>query len=89
MDLSLNADQTAILDALDVLIRPSKPRRCTAHRLALTSAELDRELAEGGFLDVGPIPTWARSRPRWWSNGWRGCRSRSRRVPGAGPAAAR
>lgn len=52
MELSLNEDQTQILDFIDSLTRPyaSVPMHDTA--FALTSEVLDRELVEGGFLDV-------------------------------------
>ena len=54
MDLSLNPDQIAILDALDSLAKPYAEVPIGDHGFALTDAEaLDRELAEGGFLDVG------------------------------------
>lgn len=56
MDLSLSPDQIAILDALDSLAKPYSEVPIGDHSLALTSAALDRELAEGGFLDVGFDP---------------------------------
>ena len=56
MDLSLNPDQVAILDALDALAKPYAGVPIGDHSLALTSAELDRELAQGGFLDVAFDP---------------------------------
>jgi Acyl-CoA dehydrogenase, C-terminal domain len=56
MDLSLNSDQIAILNALDSLAKPYSEVPIGDHSLALTSAALDRELAEGGFLDVGFDP---------------------------------
>jgi alkylation response protein AidB-like acyl-CoA dehydrogenase len=56
MDLALNADQIAILDALDSLAKSyaSPPLHDTS--LALFSEALDRELAENGFLDVAFDP---------------------------------
>jgi alkylation response protein AidB-like acyl-CoA dehydrogenase len=55
MDLSLTPDQAVILDAVDTLTRPyAGPVHDTG--FALTSEELDRELAEGGFLDVAFDP---------------------------------
>lgn len=56
MDLSLSSDQIAILDAIDTLARPyaSPPVHDTG--FTLVSETLDRELAEGGFLDVGFDP---------------------------------
>lgn len=56
MDLSLTADQVLILDALDSLSKPyaSPPLHDTS--LALVNAELDRALAEAGFLDVAFDP---------------------------------
>ena len=56
MDLALNADQVAILDALDALAKPYAGVPIGDHSLALTSAELDRDLAQGGFLDVAFDP---------------------------------
>ncbi len=52
MDLSLNADQIAILDALDSLAKPYASVALHETGFALTDAGLDRELAQGGFLDV-------------------------------------
>ena len=56
MDLALSSDQIAILDAIDSLARPyaSPPIHDTG--FALVSEALNRELAEGGFLDVGFEP---------------------------------
>lgn len=56
MDLSLNADQRAILDAIDALAEPyeTPPVHDTGFHLA--SDALDRALAEGGFLDVALEP---------------------------------
>jgi alkylation response protein AidB-like acyl-CoA dehydrogenase len=56
MDLSLNDDQIAILDAIDTLAKryASPPMQDTS--FALTSEALDQELAEGGFLDVAFEP---------------------------------
>ena len=56
MDLSLTPDHRAILDALDSLAKPYEAVPIGDHSLALTSAALDRELAEGGFLDVAFDP---------------------------------
>jgi hypothetical protein len=56
MDLSLNDDQRAIIDALDALARPYAEVPIGDHSLALTSAALDHELAQSGFLDVGFDP---------------------------------
>lgn len=52
MELSLNEDQTQILDFIDSLTKPyaSVPMHDTS--FALTSDELDEELMENGFLDV-------------------------------------
>ncbi|HMP55552.1 MAG TPA: acyl-CoA dehydrogenase, partial [Novosphingobium sp.] len=52
MHLALTDDQVQVLDFLDSLARPyaSVPLHDTS--FALTSDELDRELAENGFLDV-------------------------------------
>ncbi len=56
MDLALNPDQIAILDALDSLAKPYAEVPIGDHSLALTSEALDRELAAGGFLDVAFDP---------------------------------
>ena len=56
MDLSLTSDQIAILDALDAMAKPFATMPIGATGFALTSAELDRELATSGFLDVGRDP---------------------------------
>lgn len=61
MDLSLSSDQIAILDALDSLAKPYEAVPIGDHNCALVSAALDRELAQGGFLevafdaDLGPV----------------------------------
>ncbi|MFM5908572.1 MAG: acyl-CoA dehydrogenase family protein [Novosphingobium sp.] len=52
MDLALNEDQRQIIDFLDGLTRPYAAVPMHDCSLALVSAELDAELAEGGFLDV-------------------------------------
>jgi Acyl-CoA dehydrogenase, C-terminal domain len=56
MDLSLTPDQIAILDALDSLAKPYSDVPIGDHSYALTSSALDRELADGGFLDVAFDP---------------------------------
>lgn len=56
MDLSLTPDQVAILDAIDSLTRRFASPPIHDISFALTSDELDRELAEGGFLDVAFDP---------------------------------
>lgn len=56
MDLSLNADQIAILDALDSLAKPYAGVSLHETGFALTDTGLDRELAAGGFLDVAFDP---------------------------------
>lgn len=56
MDLSLTADQAAILDAIDSLAKPYASMPVNDHGFALTSDTLDRELADGGFLDVAFDP---------------------------------
>ena len=56
MDLSLNADQIAILDALDSLAKPYAGVSLHEAGFALTDTALDRELAAGGFLDVAFDP---------------------------------
>jgi alkylation response protein AidB-like acyl-CoA dehydrogenase len=52
MQLSLSEDQTQILDFIDSLTRPYASVPLHDISFALTSDELDRELVEGGFLDV-------------------------------------
>jgi alkylation response protein AidB-like acyl-CoA dehydrogenase len=52
MELSLNEDQVQILDFIDSLTRPYATVPMHDISFALTSDELDRELVEGGFLDV-------------------------------------
>ena len=52
MDISLSDDQRQIVDFLDVLTRPYATAPLHDCSLALESAALDAELAEGGFLDV-------------------------------------
>lgn len=56
MELALTSDQSQILDAVDSLAKPfaSPPLHDTG--FALTSDKLDRELEEGGFLEVGFDP---------------------------------
>lgn len=56
MHLALSEDQTQILDFIDSLTRPyaAPPMHDTA--FALTSDDLDTELAAGGFLDVAAMP---------------------------------
>jgi Acyl-CoA dehydrogenase, C-terminal domain len=56
MDLSLSADQRAILDALDALAKPYEGVSLHETGFALTDPALDRELAQGGFLDVAFEP---------------------------------
>ena len=56
MDLSLTDDHRAILDALDSLAKPYETVPIGDHSFALTSDVLDRELVEGGFLDVAFDP---------------------------------
>jgi hypothetical protein len=56
MDLALNSDQIAILDALDSLAKPFAEVPIGDHSCALVSEQLDRELAASGFLDVGFDP---------------------------------
>jgi len=52
MDLSLNEDQTQILDFIDSLAKPYASVPMHDVSLALESAELDAALVENGFLDV-------------------------------------
>jgi len=56
MDLALTPDHRAILDALDSLAKPYEAVPIGDHSFALTSAAFDRELADGGFLDVAFDP---------------------------------
>jgi len=55
MDLSFTEDQTQVLDAIDSLTRPYASAPLHDAGFAVTSAELDAELAENGFLDVMAI----------------------------------
>lgn len=52
MDLTLTEDQIAILDAVESLAKPYASAPVHDAGFALISDDLDRELAEGGFLDV-------------------------------------
>ena len=56
MDMSLSVDQIAIIDALDSLAKPYAGVGLHQAGFALTNANLDRELRDGGFLDVGFDP---------------------------------
>jgi hypothetical protein len=56
MQLSLNEDQTQVLDFIDSLTRPYAGVPLHDVSFAMTSAELDAELVEGGFLDVAAVP---------------------------------
>lgn len=56
MKLDLTEDQRAILDALDSLCKPYENAPIHDALLAATSTELERELVEGGFLDVAFDP---------------------------------
>jgi hypothetical protein len=55
MELALSEDQVQILDAIDTLAKPYASVPIHDISFALTSAELDRDLAEGGFLDVAAM----------------------------------
>ncbi|MCT2400029.1 acyl-CoA dehydrogenase family protein [Novosphingobium mangrovi (ex Huang et al. 2023)] len=52
MQLSLNEDQTQVLDFIDSLAKPFATVPMHDVSLALESAELDEALVENGFLDV-------------------------------------
>jgi hypothetical protein len=56
MDLSFTPDQIAILDALDSLSKPFAAVSLHQTGFALIDAKLDREIADGGFLDVASDP---------------------------------
>lgn len=56
MELDLTDDQRAILDALDSLAKPYEAAPVHDAPLAATSADLDRAVTEGGFLDVALDP---------------------------------
>jgi hypothetical protein len=56
MKLSLNEDQTQILDFIDSLAKPYAGVPMHDTSLALTSDDLDNALVEGGFLDVALMP---------------------------------
>jgi Acyl-CoA dehydrogenase, C-terminal domain len=55
MELALSEDQVQILDAIDTLAKPYASVPIHDISFALTSEELERELAEGGFLDVAAM----------------------------------
>ena len=56
MDLALTTDQTAILDAVESLARHFVAPSIHDAGFALVSDKLDRELEDGGFLDVAFDP---------------------------------
>lgn len=56
MRLHLTDDQVAILDALDTLAKPYASPASHEVAFALTSDALDRDLADGGFLDIAFDP---------------------------------
>lgn len=56
MHLSLNEDQTQILDFIDSLAKPFAGVPLHDTSFALTSDELDSALVENGFLDVAAMP---------------------------------
>ena len=56
MHLSLNEDQTQILDFIDSLAKPFAGVPLHDTSFALTSDELDGALVENGFLDVAAMP---------------------------------
>jgi hypothetical protein len=56
MDFDLTEDQTQILDAIGSLSKPYPAPPPDSRGYALTSAELDSALIEGGFLDVAFDP---------------------------------
>lgn len=56
MHLSLNEDQTQILDFIDSLAKPYAGVPLHDTSFALTSEELDSALVENGFLDVAAMP---------------------------------
>jgi len=56
MQLSLSAEQSAILGALATLAKPYLTAPISSRGFTLVNAELDRALLEGGFLDVAFEP---------------------------------
>lgn len=56
MNLSLTEDQRAILDALDVLVRPYETAPVQDAPLFAGNDALERALTDGGFLDVARDP---------------------------------
>ena len=56
MNLALTSDQVAILDALDGLTRPYAAAPLHEAGLAATNAKLERDLRDGGFLEVALDP---------------------------------
>ena len=56
MELELNPDQIAILDALDSLAKPYREAPVHDAPLAAVNEDLERAIIEGGFLDVAFDP---------------------------------
>ena len=56
MDFSPSPDQVAVLSAIDALAKPFAAVPIQCRDFALYSAELDRALQDGGFLDVAFVP---------------------------------
>jgi hypothetical protein len=56
MDFTLSEDQSAIADAIDKLAQQFSLVPSDFHRFALVGDELDRELEEGQYFDIGAIP---------------------------------
>ncbi len=56
MDLSFSSDQTAILDALDMMLKPYEGVSLHEVGLTLTDIDYDQELQTSGFLGVGFDP---------------------------------
>lgn len=60
MELALNEDQRQILDAIDNLAKSYASASLHDTGFALVNKDLDREIEEGGFLDVMAVPELGR-----------------------------
>jgi hypothetical protein len=56
MDFNLNADQSAVLAAIDKLAQRFEAKPTDFHGFALTDAVLERELEENQYFDIAGIP---------------------------------
>lgn len=56
MDFRLTADQTALLSALDGLVKRFESVRSGFHEFALFSADLEQDLSDGQYFDIAAVP---------------------------------